>query len=117
MNKQQAAAALREAADLIEAMEYDGEDIDAEVSFHFVTRRDVLTGIIASASGVEINPRSIGTTHWANWTSDGGCDFTVFFEPHCLGEVVRTKEIVHETVTENISDLLQSTERTTTARG
>jgi hypothetical protein len=111
MDKERAAAVLREAANRIEASEFDGDYMSVGINIHRIRSREQLTAALRIMDeGSVIQDKNRGT-HWAKGKIDGAsfhdCELTVFFEPELIGKVKKKVTTTTRIAMGTVADLLK----------
>jgi hypothetical protein len=111
MNKEQAAAFLREAASRIESSDFDGDGIAVNINFHKVkTKEQLVSALKIMDEGTVTQDRSRGT-HWAKGAFNGmrfsGIEVTVFFNPELVGKVKKKVTTTTKIAMGTVADLLK----------
>lgn len=105
MNKYEMAEALREAAKRIEASDYEGRKLSAEISVHLVTEINEMTSLVRIADKESIRQDNADNVFWMN-SLINACKFVVFFSPELFGDVVTEVEVVTKKTKGKVLDLL-----------
>ena len=111
MNKERAAAVLREAANRIEESDFGGDHISVNINVHRIETREQLTAVLRLMDAESVIQDKNRGTHWAKGKIDGAsfydCELTVFFDPELIGKVKKKVTTTTKVAMGSVADLLK----------